>query len=105
MKTILFTLSLALIAFGAFAIAPSTANACATCGCSEMKKSCDCGKDHQHGQKTCGCKDKKIKMKPCKVCEKSEKAWNKKYKPMKDHSEKGSVTFMSRGAIDDGFND
>jgi len=120
MKTMLYTLSLAIIAFGGFAISSSAAYACHGCGCSEMKSSCNCAEKRQSNEKKCGCmkkasstnkdatyrgKDKKAEKKPCKVCEKSVKAWNKKKsKSMIDHSEKGSVTFMSRGSVDTGYN-
>lgn len=121
MKTLLFTLTLALMSFGAFALT-STAYACSSCGCMDTKQACNCGSKHVHGDKKCGCKSKAAhshgdakcgcdskkmkKDKPCKVCEKSESAWNKKNKSssMKDHSEKGSLTFKSRGSVNTGYN-
>lgn len=99
MKTVILTVAMAFIAFGAFSI-NNSAMACASCGCSEMKSECNCAskKEHNHAKK------------PCTVCEKSEKAWNKKHKKhkahksMQDHSEKGSLTIRSGSAEGSRYN-
>lgn len=71
-----------------------------------------CGPSSEAGmeKKKCNCKCKCPKKrhshkKICTKCDKSEKDWRKKRRPMMDHSEKGSKTFMSRGPVSDGYND
>lgn len=116
MKTLLFTLTMALLTFGSF----STTSAFAHCGGCGEGKVCEktlgekkpCVKCLKSG-KTCGCGDKSAKHKshaekPCTKCEQSEAAWNKKnkaHRPLKDHSAKGSLTFKSRGTVDTGYNE
>lgn len=117
MKTIILTLAMAFIAFGAFSI-NNAAMACSSCGCAEMKSDCNCAKKKEmkpctkclDAGKTCNCASKKSHShakKPCTVCEKSDKEWNKKHKKhksMHDHSEKGSLTIRSGSAEGSRYN-
>lgn len=105
MKTVIFTLMMAFIAFGAFGTTSAYAH-CGICEASmkeyEAKK--PCAKKCPKTGKTCECAKKEGKiceksMKKKKPCEKSagmKKPCSKNgYKPMKDHSEKGSLTIRS----------
>ncbi len=110
MKTLLFTLTMALIAFGAFGATKSYAH-CGVCEASEKahemkKKPCTkclekkkpCTKCMEKGRSTpcskCMKCAEKNKEKPCKICEQSERKWKSK-KSMMDHSAKGSLTIRS----------
>lgn len=119
MKSVILTIAMAFIAFGAFGTSTSYAH-CGVCEasmksgemkpctkCMEAGKTCDCAKK----KKCCGDCGKKAHKdhgeKPCKVCDKSEKAWNKKHKmhkSMRDHSEKGSLTIRSGTVEGDRYN-
>ncbi len=111
MKTLLFTLTMAFIAFGSFGTTTSFAH-CGGCGegkiCEKtLGEKKPCTKCLKAG-KTCGCGDKKAKHhaeKPCTKCADSESKFHARKKSMTDHSEKGSLTFQSRGVVNTGYNE
>lgn len=110
MKTILFTLTMTLIAFASFGTTSSYA--CGMCGKSdsshEMKP---CEKSMNGEKKPCEkCMGKKHdhNAEPCKICQENDKRFETNKEMTKGEqykTEKGTYHVQSRGMVDDGYND
>lgn len=112
MKTLLSTLTMAIIALGSFTITPAYAH-CGMCKSSEKShKMKPCEKSMKVG-KTCGCSkkakhDHMKKDNPCKVCEQNDKRFemNKEMTKGKyNRTEKGDYQVKSRGPRQSNYND
>lgn len=108
MKTLIFTLTIAILALGTFAVQPAYAH-CGTCEASEKSHKMKPCEKSMNAEKPCTkCMEAKVKKVTCKVCEQNDKRFemNKEMtKGMYKKTEKGDYHVQSRGPRTSNYND